>query len=278
MRDCLARDPKNRLRDIGEARRVLDQLISGAPEIEPAPSSIIAVAAPQAPAWRRALPWTIAGLAILAAAATAWMSLSRPAAPRGLVTRAKFPVPDLSGFVALSREGTKLAYTVSGPQGFFIALRQMDQFDGKGLAGTENNGWPVFSPDGEWIAFSSIAAPTKIRKVPIAGGTSITLCDGSFQQGAAWGNDDSIVFAGGGGLMTVSANGGEPKPLTKVDVAKGERSHTRPQFLPDGSLLFTIASDRAGQPALRGARSEDRRSTAPSREAETTASTSRPGI
>ena len=248
VRDCLARDPKNRLRDIGEARRVLDQLISGAPEIDPAASAIITVAAPQAPAWRRALPWAIAALAILAAAATAWMSLSRPTAPRGLVTRARFPVPDLSGFVALSREGTKLAYTVSGPQGFFIALRQMDQFEGKGLAGTENSGWPVFSPDGEWIAFSSIAAPTKIRKVPIAGGTSITLCDGSFQQGAAWGNDDSIVFAGGGGLMAVSANGGEPKPLTKVDVAKGERSHTRPQFLPNGSLLFTIASAAPDSP------------------------------
>ena len=77
VRDCLARDPKNRLRDIGEARRVLDQLISGAPEIEPAPSSIIAVPAPQVPAWRRALPWAIAALAILAAATIAWTSWSR---------------------------------------------------------------------------------------------------------------------------------------------------------------------------------------------------------
>src|ERR1043165_9225713 len=29
LRDCLVRDPKQRLRDIGEARRVLDQVISG---------------------------------------------------------------------------------------------------------------------------------------------------------------------------------------------------------------------------------------------------------
>ena len=163
VRDCLARDPKNRLRDIGEARRVLDQLISGAPEIEPAPSSIIAVPVPQVPAWRRALPWAIAALAILSAAATAWTSLSRPPLRARHVTRASTP-QDLSGFVGLSRDGTKLAYTVSGAQGFYIALRQMDQFEAKGLAGTENSGWPLFSPDGEWIAFSSIAAPTKIRK------------------------------------------------------------------------------------------------------------------
>jgi serine/threonine-protein kinase len=248
VRDCLARDPKNRLRDIGEARRVLDQLISGAPEADPAASSILTVAAPVRPAWQRALPWAIAALAVLAAAAMAWSSLSRPAAPRGLVTRSKFSVPDLSGFVALSRDGSKLAYTVSGPQGFFLELRQMDQFDGKALAGGENSGWPLFSPDGEWIAFSSIAAPQKIRKVPIAGGTAITLCDGNFQQGAAWGPDDTIVFAGGGGLMTVSANGGEAKPLTKIDAAKGERSHTRPQFLPNGSILFTISSTAADSP------------------------------
>src|SRR5215472_6221399 len=34
LRDCLARDPKQRLRDIGEARRVLDRLISGAPDAD----------------------------------------------------------------------------------------------------------------------------------------------------------------------------------------------------------------------------------------------------
>ena len=30
LRDCLVRDPKQRLRDMGEARRMLDQLITGA--------------------------------------------------------------------------------------------------------------------------------------------------------------------------------------------------------------------------------------------------------
>jgi len=248
-RDCLARDPKNRLRDIGEARRVLDQLISGAPEIEPTPSSIVAVAAPPVPAWRRALPWAIAALAILATAAMAWTSWARPAASGRNVTRSKYPVSDLSGFVALSRDGTKLAYTVSGAQGFYLALRQMDQFEAKPLPGSENSGWPLFSPDGEWIAFSSISAPTKIRKIPIAGGTSSTVCDGNFQLGGAWGDDDTIVFPGSAGLMRVSANGGTPAPLTKLDAAKGEKSHTRPQFLPDGrSLLFTVASDSPDSP------------------------------
>ena len=250
VRDCLARDPKNRLRDIGEARRVLDQMIAGAPEIEPGPSStIVAPAAPVAPVWQRALPWAIAAVAIVVAAAFGSMWFSRPPAPAQNVVRAKLSVPDLSGFVALSRDGTKFAYTVSGAQGFYIALRQLDQFEAKPLAGSDNNGWPMFSPDGEWIAFSSIAAPMKIRKMPIAGGTSITLCDGSFQTGAAWGDDDTIVFAGARGLMRVSANGGEPQRLTTLDGAKGETSHTRPQFLPDGrSLLFTVASSAPDSP------------------------------
>jgi serine/threonine-protein kinase len=32
LRDCLVRDPKQRLRDIGDARRVLDQIIAGVPD------------------------------------------------------------------------------------------------------------------------------------------------------------------------------------------------------------------------------------------------------
>ncbi len=249
VRDCLARDPKNRLRDIGEARRVLDQMISGAPEIDAAQSTMVAAAAPAAAPISRVLPWTITVAALVAAAAFAWMWRARPPAPAEAVTRSKTTVADLSGFLALSRDGTRFAYTVSGEHGFYIALRQMDQFDSKLLPGSEGGGWPIFSPDGQWMAFSTVLAPTKIKKIPIAGGTSITLCDGTLQNGAAWSDDDTIAFVGPKGLMRVSANGGEPATLTTIDTAKGERSHTRPQFLPGGrSLLLTITSNAADSP------------------------------
>ena len=247
VRDCLARDPKQRLRDIGEARRVLDQLISGAPEPEAA--SAPAVASPPASAWTRAVPWAVAALAVLVAAAASWRALTPPPAAPETVMRAKVTVPDLSGFVAVARDGKQFAYTVSGAQGFYLALRQLDQFEAKPIPGTEGGGWPLFSPDGAWIVFSTTTAPVKLKKVPVAGGTPVTLCDGNFQNGAAWGEDDTIVFSGGKGLMRVPANGGTPQALSTIDAAKGETAHTRPQFLPGGkSLLFTIVSSSPDSP------------------------------
>src|SRR5262249_16641253 len=67
IHDCLARDPKQRLRDIGEARRVVERLSSGAPDIDSSPSGIVA-APTRSATWRATLPWTIAAVAAMAAA------------------------------------------------------------------------------------------------------------------------------------------------------------------------------------------------------------------
>ncbi len=86
------------------------------------------------------------------------------------------------------------------------------------------------------------------KKIPITGGTSITLCDGSLQWGGAWGDDGTFVFRGPKGLMRVSADGGVPESVTTVDSSKGELSHVRPQFLPGGrQLLFTVMMQQ-GEP------------------------------
>src|SRR5499427_1718330 len=70
LRDCLARDPKQRLRDVGEARRVLDQLISGAADPSAAVTASVVPPA-QISAGRRALPWAITAAAVLGAIAFA---------------------------------------------------------------------------------------------------------------------------------------------------------------------------------------------------------------
>jgi serine/threonine protein kinase len=83
LRDCLVRDPKQRLRDIGEARRILDQLIAGAAStvVIPVPSSS-GIAPPPARAVGRMLPWAVAVLAVFAAGAAAWKLWSMPAPER----------------------------------------------------------------------------------------------------------------------------------------------------------------------------------------------------
>jgi serine/threonine-protein kinase len=123
----------------------------------------------------------------------------------------------------------------------------MDQFDGKTLPGSEGGGFSIFSPAGDWIAFST--RDHKIKKMPVDGGASITLCAGGFEDGAAWGDDDTIVFPGPKGLLRVSASGGTPEALTTVNDAKGEIRHTRPQFLPGGRLLlFSVCSKEGDGP------------------------------
>jgi serine/threonine-protein kinase len=77
--------------------------------------------------------------------------------------------------------------------------------------------------------------------VPVTGGASIALYPGVAQAGRTWGDDDTIVVGTEKGLMRVPAAGGEPQPMTKVDVQKGEIMHAYPQFITGSqAVVFTI--------------------------------------
>ncbi|MBI3400468.1 MAG: PD40 domain-containing protein [Acidobacteria bacterium] len=271
LRDCLVRDPKQRLRDMGEARRVLDQLITGVSSssmIAPASSSITA-SAPPAAVWRRALPWAIAGLATAVAAGAAWRSVSvKPIASP--VTRSRVTFKETTLLIDVSRDGTKVVYARAA----HLEVRHVDQFDGVTLPGTSDADASVFSPAGDWIAFG--AGDGKIKKTPSAGGPIVTLTDGSLINGATWGDDDTIVFSGATGLMRVPASGGTAEPLTRVDkdkwvvdLARGTPTrltfggaNDNPIWTPDGRTivyggnkdgkpgLYKVPADGSGQPQL----------------------------
>ena len=87
-------------------------------------------------------------------------------------------------------------------------------------------------------------ADGKLKKIPVNGGTSVTLYDRfGAPRGATWGPNNTIIFSDGpiSGLKSIDANGGEVKAITKTDPKKMERSHRWPQFLPDGkTILFKV--------------------------------------
>jgi serine/threonine-protein kinase len=236
---CLQRDPKKRLRDIGDV-----WIENDAPD-EPAPAIIAAPAAARASGFARALPWIAAGA--ISGGVITWAAWRPAPESSRQVVKTAIVSQDVAAFIAMSRDGSRLAYasgaSQTAPVG--ISLRMLDQFEGRVVPGTEGGVFPFFSPDGKWLAYNDLTGSV-LRKIPIAGGTAIKVCDCSVAAGADWGDDNTIVFRGATGLMRVSGDGGTPETLTTVDTAKGEVSHTRPQFLPGGkAILFTIIQSDA---------------------------------
>jgi len=143
--------------------------------------------------------------------------------------------------VALSPDGTRLAYVVERDKRTQIFLQALDELDPKPVAGTEDGYGPFFSPDGRWLGFTGQG---RLKKVAVTGGAPQMICDADGAFGATWGPNDTVVFASSwhGGLSKCAASGsGVPQMLTAPDKAKREKSHRFPQFVPGrGTVLFNI--------------------------------------
>jgi serine/threonine-protein kinase len=225
LKKCLEKDPKKRLRDIGDAWELLDD------PAPPAPS-------------RPRLGWIAAFLAAFVAIALAgWYRAARPVEqPLKPLVRLDVDLgPDVSlsapyGTAAiLSPDGTRLVYVSQGK----LFTRRLDQPTSAELAGTEGGYGPFFSPDGKWVAFF---AKGKLKKISVEGGSAVDLCSVSNLLGGAWGEDGNIIttvqspFT----LLRIPSAGGEPVPVTEL--APGEFTHRWPQILPGGkAVLFTAA-------------------------------------
>ena len=249
LRRCLEKDRKRRLDSASDARLEIDDAIAF-----PAAETLARAATPS----RRVTPVAIAALAGLTVIAVlvAWI-LMRPA-PAVPVLPARFaivPAPGLplnvSGLnrdLALSPDGRRLVYRAGGTNtvGSPLMVRAIDRLDAQPVADVSQAYAPFFSPDNRWIGFFE---NTDLKKVSIAGGPAITLCQFSgIPLGASWGDDNTITFATdapGNGLWRVSADGGEPTILTTADPAQHEGAYSFPSVLPLGrGVLFTIATAR----------------------------------
>jgi len=244
---CLTRDPKKRLRDIGEARIAIENYQANPADETASGASAIAPAAAAQPAWRSALPWAVAGACTLAALLGFWRpwQSSRPAVPMRLESVIGADVnlqSDWASAALLSPDGTRIVFTaVDAARKRLLYIRSLDQLQASPLSGTEGARGPFFSPDGQWIAFF---AEGKLKKISSQGGAAVTLCDAPSDRGGAWSEDDTILFARGNreGLSKVSPAGGAPAFVTSLDKEAGEISHRWPQVLPGGKAVLFTAS------------------------------------
>jgi len=229
IQGCLDRDPKNRVRDIGDARLTLmrgnDSLATSAP---PRPL----------PRWRRMRPWALAGaVTVVAAAAVGWPLLSRTPAKSLAPPEVRFTIDGAVSTGAISPDGTRVAFRQRVGREVLLVVRSLVTGDNKTLPGAAESGSTVlagahfWSPDGTSIAFFS---GQKLKRIDVDSGAIQTLADAPTPRGGAWAPDGTILFApaGNGPLYRVASTGGAAQVVTTLNAS--ETSHRGPQFLPDG--------------------------------------------
>ncbi len=251
LRRCLEKDPKRRLRDIGDARIEIEDALSH-------PGEATREAAPIGRRGRSPLLWAVAALVLGAAAgALVFRFLARPASPAVSSIRTVLHLPADTGvslpggpFAASFPAGAAVAVSPDGRTVVFrgtkqgvsrLYRRRLDRDEAEPITGTEDGFAPFFSPEGQWLGFFT---PGELKKVPIEGGASVLVCPvPPVTAGGVWDADGSIVYtrAVNGSLYRVSSSGGEPRPLTTLDETRGENAHLWPQILPKGrGILVSI--------------------------------------
>ena len=242
---CLRKDPRMRLRDMGNARIAIDESLSLTAKEDSLPPSKVG------PLWRRLAPWAaVPLLLVLAWVIRGW---SAPI-PERTISRWEIPASEGQVFqhrhrrgVAISPDGSLLAFVAGSARNQQnIYLRSLDRWDAVRLS--EDILWmPFFSPDGEWLGAVSPRQDgpgVELKKYPVKGGEPITICEcDRFVFGASWASDDTIIFTCeiDGPLWRVSALGGEPEQITELDEEAGEASHRLPHVIPHANaVLFTV--------------------------------------
>jgi serine/threonine protein kinase/Tol biopolymer transport system component len=240
LRRCLVKDPRQRMRDMGDVRLALE-----ATE-DPAPAADRRTRSP--------LTWVSALVAVVSVAVAAGVIWSRPTAVETTAVRFTIPMPpgqEITSYPAISRDGRTIAYvTQQGTEDARLYLRDLSSFESRPVAGSSGAQHPFFSPDGHWVAFF---AQGQLQKVEVTGGAPVRLAEASYPFGGTWNDDNTIIYPTslGSGLLRVSASGGAPESLTKPDGAAQGYAHVFPQALPGGRrILFSVWGQGQGSAVL----------------------------
>jgi serine/threonine protein kinase len=239
---CLRQDPRQRIGDAHDVRLVLAGAFEVASPDRPTGQARSIVS-------RERLVWLALVAALVLVAAGRWLLMDPARA--GATRQSEIVSRAIKGFnrgFALSTNGS-LAYAAEPGNGGppMLWVRAPDQDDGTPIPGTEGAAYPFWSPDGAFIAYF---AKGLLWRVPADGSLPAqSLARTSARvYGGSWGREsDTIIFAGGRGIFSVSADGGESEELMRAsDESVGETRLEWPVFLPDGERYLYVARTNEG--------------------------------
>jgi eukaryotic-like serine/threonine-protein kinase len=143
--------------------------------------------------------------------------------------------------VAISPDGTRLAYASGAGTNTKLFIRRLDQPKAVELPGTLGARTPFFSPDGQWVGFATNYK--NLFKISVEGGAAVQLGGITAFSGASWGADGALFVSGyGKGLLRIPAGGGPPETI--AGLSDGEGALAPPQILPGGKAILFAAVAR----------------------------------
>ncbi|MGO9642642.1 MAG: protein kinase domain-containing protein [Candidatus Acidiferrales bacterium] len=247
LRRCLAKDPKQRLQAIGEARIMIEQTLN--PSAQVSGTSIVtpfgeavAVQGAEIQPWRRTLPWAVAAILFITTVICAtllWREASVPVrSVRSYILppeQTTFAFQAAVGTPVISPDGRRLVFAaLDGAGKRMLWVRELDSLSSRPLEGSQGASFPFWSPDSLSVGYF---ASGKLMKVDVSGGPAQTVCDAPNGRGGTWSAEGVIVFAPkvNGSLEQVPAAGGSPTALVQVDKTGQQLTLRWPVFLPDGN-------------------------------------------
>jgi len=243
---CLAKDPDERFQSVHDLKLQLMWIVEGGSQ-----AGVPAPVAARRKNRERGLIAAVALCGLLAAGGIAGSVIfSKKAESFRKVVRAQIGAPEHYSFtslnnsnhVAISPDGSSIAFIAEGEGKQFLFVRPLQAAAAQPLAGTEGAYYPFWSPDSKFLGFF---AGGKLKKVEASGGVVQTLCDSPFGRGGSWNRDGVILFTPGihDVIYRVPDGGGQPVAVTKVKKPGVYAGGRWPYFLPDGKHFLYVGTE-----------------------------------
>jgi serine/threonine protein kinase len=252
--ECMEKDPNERMQSIKQVAIDLNRFkrTSSRTRMSRSFSTRSAVAQPasQMPVepdrfqWKKIVAWIAAALCVIIMIVA---FILRPAAEQSFQSPLNVSIilPDSikplffggGSPPLISPDGKHVAYIdANGRQ---IVVYSLEERRSIRLRKTEGASHPFWSPDGKNIGFFS---QNKVKRTDLVSGSPVTVCITRNPRGGSWNQFGQIIFTDDyqAPIVMVSAEGGEPVPVTVLDTARREGSHRFPSFLPDGKHFLYL--------------------------------------